>query len=104
MEVDLTTIIVAVVGLLGTIAASRATNAGKKREQQLMEAAREQQERDQEFAYMKQSREAAIDDAQRERDNAKRFRTERDASDRHNAVLIQELVANGIPVPPRPSG
>lgn len=102
MEIDLTTVIVAVIGLLSTFAAGQATRAGKKREQQLLEAAQEQKERDQEFEYMKQSREAAIQDAQRERDNALRFRAERDASDAHNSVLIQELVATGRPVPPRP--
>jgi hypothetical protein len=53
---------------------------------------------------MKASRAAAIEDAERERAAADRYRIERDASDAHNAVLIQALIACGQPVPPRPTG
>ncbi len=101
-DLDWTTITVAAIGLIGTWLAGRATRAGKAREAAIQQAAEERADRDAEFEYLKLSRAAAIEDAQRDRDAAQRYRVERDASDAHNAVLIQTLTQHGIPVPNRP--
>gem|GEM_PF-4996477 len=104
LDPALATVLVAAIGALGTWLAGRATRAGRAREQQLQQAAEKRAERDDQFEYMRTSRDAAIEDAERERAAAARYRVERDASDAHNAVLIQALIACGQPIPPRPTG
>ncbi|MHA7617421.1 hypothetical protein ACX12M_02770 [Cellulosimicrobium cellulans] len=95
IDLDWTTITVAAIGLVGTWLAGRASRAGKAKEAAIAAAAQERADRDAEFEYMKTSRTTAIEDAQR-------YRVERDASDAHNAVLIQTLTQHGIAVPNRP--
>ncbi|NMF29581.1 hypothetical protein [Cellulosimicrobium aquatile] len=95
IDLDWTTITVAAIGLVGTWLAGRASRAGKAKEAAIAAAAQERADRDAEFEYMKTSRATAIEDAQR-------YRVERDASDAHNAVLIQTLTQHGIAVPNRP--
>ncbi|SDG20521.1 hypothetical protein SAMN04487781_4001 [Cellulosimicrobium cellulans] len=101
-DLDWTTIAVAAIGLVGTWLAGRASRAGKAKEAAIAAAAQERADRDAEFEYMKTSRTAAIEDAARDREAAQRYRVERDASDAHNALLIQTLTQHGIPVPDRP--
>ncbi len=103
MQLDpaLATVIVAAIGLLGSWFATRATRSGKAKEAALARAAEERADRDEQFAYMERSRDAAIEDADRARAERDRMRHERDASEAHNAVLIQALIAVGQPVPSR---
>lgn len=104
LDPAMATVLVAAIGALGTWLAGRATRAGRAREQQLQRAAQKRADRDAEFEYMEKSRDAAIEDADRARTERDRYRVERDASDAHNAVLIQALIASGQPIPPRPIG
>ncbi len=97
LDPALATIIVAVVGVFGTILATRASKAGKARELALDEAAARRADLDVSFTHLERSRDAAIADAAR-------WRAERDRADAHNALLVHALVAADLPVPPPPRG
>lgn len=104
LDPGLATVLVAGIGALGTWLAGRATRAGKAKETKLNEAAAERSDRDEQFAYLERSRDAAIDDAARAVAERDRYRHERDATDAHNDALIHALTTARLPIPPRPTG
>lgn len=101
LDPAIATVIVAAIGLLGSWLATRASRSGRAKEARLQAAAADRADRDEQFAYMERSRDAAIEDADRARAERDRMRTDRDASEAHNAVLIQALIAAGQPIPSR---